>query len=164
MLTAIPRTPLYARLEKEGRLTSDPNCNIVPKQMTADELREGYWALVSRLYSPQAFLDRCFRSYRLPEYHRKRAEISKRASEGKLLPTLGYGLLLLYKLLKTLVADGSLRSVGSVYLRYFVQMNLRYRRDVIGFAQFMNRCVTHWHFYRFTRELTGGKLRIWNSS
>jgi len=33
----------------------------------------------------------------------------------------------------------------------------------LGFAQFMNRCVTHWHFYKFTREGTAGKLRLFNS-
>jgi hypothetical protein len=25
--------------------------------------------------------------------------------------------------------------------------------DIIGFAQFMNRCVTHWHVYRFTSDV-----------
>ena len=35
--------------------------------------------------------------------------------------------------------------------------------DVIGFAQFMNRCVTHWHFYKFTRLSIAGKLRLFNS-
>ena len=35
MLTAVPKTPLYERLEKAGRLRlDDPNCNIVPEQMT----------------------------------------------------------------------------------------------------------------------------------
>jgi radical SAM superfamily enzyme YgiQ (UPF0313 family) len=165
MLTAIPKTPLYERLEREGRLRpSDPNCNIIPKLMSPKALREGYFELVYRLYRPNAFLERYFRAYRFPEYHRRRAEISRKANEGKSLPTLLYGLVLLYKLTRTLAADGSLWSVGSVYLRYFLRMNLQYRRDLIGFAQFMNRCVTHWHFYRFTREATTGKLRLWNSS
>jgi len=165
MLTAIPKTPLYERLERDGRLNlSDPNCNLIPKQMSAEELREGYWKLISRLYSPSAFLDRYFRVFRFEEYHRKRAEISRKASEGKTLETLGYGLILLYNLLRVLWREGELRSVGGVYLRYFVRLNLKYRADVIGFAQFMNRCVTHWHFYRFTREATGGRLRLWNSS
>jgi len=34
---------------------------------------------------------------------------------------------------------------------------------IVGFAQFMNRCVTHWHFYKFTRELTAGRLRAYNT-
>lgn len=45
----------------------------------------------------------------------------------------------------------------------FLRVNLKYRRDAIGFAQFANRCVTHWHFYRFTREASAGRLRLFNN-
>ena len=42
-------------------------------------------------------------------------------------------------------------------------VGMLYRRDIVGFAQFMNRCATHWHFYRFTRDVTSGRLRTYNS-
>ena len=87
----------------------------------------------------------------------------RKAGEGKRLPTLGYGLILLWALFWTLLKDGSLTSIGWVYLKYFFTRNLRYRRDIVGFAQYMNRCVTHWHFYKFTREMTTGKLRVYNT-
>lgn len=164
MLTAIPKTPLFLRLQKEGRLVdNDPNTNIVPKQMTREELRDGYWKLVSRLYSPEAFLDRYFQVYRLPQYDERRKAISKKASEGKLIPTAVYGILLWWKLFFALLRDGSLFSVGGVYAKQFFTRNLKLRPGVIGFTQFMNRCVTHWHFYKFTREASAGKLRIYNS-
>jgi radical SAM superfamily enzyme YgiQ (UPF0313 family) len=164
MLTAVPKTPLYDRLAKEGRLRlDDPNCNIVPKQMAPAELQQGYWELLKRLYEPQAFLDRYFKVNEYPDFTRKRAEISKRANEGRSLPTLLYGLVLLWNLVSALLRDRSLWKIGAVYLRNFFQRNLRVRRDIIGFAQFMNRCVTHWHFYKFTREGTEGKLRLFNS-
>jgi len=164
MLQAIPRTPLYQRLQREGRLVEeDPNCNFVPSQMSREELQQGYWDLVKRLYTPEAFLDRYFKVYQFPEYLQRRAEICRKAGEGKLLPTLGYGLALLWALFWALLWDGSLISVGKVYLKYFFTRNLRYRRDIVGFAQFMNRCVTHWHFYKFTREATSGRLRTYNS-
>lgn len=164
MLGAIPKTPLYDRLKKEGRLIEDePNCNFHPKQMSREELQQGYWKLLERLYTPEAFLDRYFRSYRYPEYHKRRAEISTKASEGRLLPTLGYGLALLGSLTKTLIKDKKVRKVGGTYVKYFFTRNLKYRRDVIGFAQFMNRCVTHWHFYKFTNLAIAGKLRLFNS-
>lgn len=164
MLTAIPKTPLYLRLKAEGRLVEDDaNCNLVPKQMTRDQLRQGYWNLVRRLYEPGAFLERYFQVFRFPEYHRRRAEISRRASEGKLVPTAVYGLLLWWALFRTLLRDGSLWRVGKVYAGQFFARNLRLRPGVIGFAQFMNRCVTHWHFFKFTREASGGRLRIYNS-
>jgi radical SAM superfamily enzyme YgiQ (UPF0313 family) len=163
MLGAIPKTPLHERLQKEGRLVDDPNCNFIPKQMSREQLIRGYWKLLERLYAPGAFLDRYFQSYRFPEYHRRRAEISIKANEGKTLPTLGYALALFASLLKTLVEDGSLTTVGATYLKYFFTRNLKFRRDVIGLAQFMNRCVTHWHFYKFTRLSKAGQLRLFNS-
>jgi radical SAM superfamily enzyme YgiQ (UPF0313 family) len=164
MLGAIPKTPLYERLEREGRLVlDDQNLNFVPKQMSREELRKGYWGLVERLYSPAAFLDRYFQVYRHPEYHRRRAEISRRASEGRTIPTLLYAVALLWSLSWALLRAGEVRRVGGVYLSYFFRRNLRYRRDVIGLAQFLNRCVTHWHFYRFTRLTIAGRLRTFNS-
>lgn len=165
MLQAIPRTPLYKRLASEGRLVpNDPNCNFVPKQMTRDELRTGYWELVKRLYTPESYLERYFRVFHNPEYLKRRAAICEKAGEGKRLPTLGYGLYLLWTLFRALLRDRSLISVGAVYLKYFVKRNLRYRRDIVGFTQFMNRCVTHWHFFKFTREVTRGKLRAYNTN
>jgi radical SAM superfamily enzyme YgiQ (UPF0313 family) len=164
MLQAIPRTPLYDRLKREGRLVEeDPSCNLVPQQMTRDELRQGYWDLVKRLYTPQAYLERYFKIYESTEYLARRAEICRKAGEGRRLPTLMYGLALLWSLFWALLRDGSLFSVGRMYARYFFTHNLRHRRDVVGFAQFMNRCVTHWHFYKFTRELTAGRLRAYNT-
>jgi hypothetical protein len=164
MLAAVPKTPLFERLKKEGRLRlDDANCNIVPKQMTPAELQQGYWQLLKRLYTPQAFLDRYFRIYQYPEFRRRRAEMFAKAKENKAMQALGYGLILAWKLFWALLKDGSLRQVGVVYLRYFFKQMRRYQRGVFGFAQFMNRCVTHWHFYRFTREGTAGRLRLFNS-
>ena len=164
MLAAVPKTPLFERLKKDGRLRlDDANCNIVPKQMTPAELQQGYWQLLKRLYTPQAFLDRYFRIYQYPEFRRRRAEMFANAKENKAMRALGYGLILAWKLFWALLKDGSLQQVGSVYLRYFFRQMRRYQRGVFGFAQFMNRCVTHWHFYRFTREGTAGRLRLFNS-
>lgn len=164
MLQAIPRTPLYERLKREGRLVEeDPSCNFVPKQMTRQELRQGYWDLVSRLYAPEAYLDRYFKVFESARYLERRADICRKAGEGKRAPTLAYGLALLWSLFWTLWRDGSLISLGKVYVRHFFTRNLPRRRGIIGFAQFMNRCVTHWHFYKFTREMTAGRLRAYNT-
>jgi radical SAM superfamily enzyme YgiQ (UPF0313 family) len=164
MLQAIPTTPLYKRLEQEGRLfEEDANCNFFPKQMTRDELKAGYWELVKRLYTPEAFFQRYFKVFESPEYLDRRAAICKKAGEGRHLPTLLYGLALLWSLSWALWRDGSLSSVGRAYARFFFTRNMQYGRGIVGFAQFMNRCVTHWHFYKFTREATAGRLRTYNS-
>lgn len=57
LLTALPKTPLYERLEKEGRLIQKKNygdnskldTNVMPKQMGYDEMVTGYKQLHHRL-------------------------------------------------------------------------------------------------------------------
>ena len=57
LLVALPKTPLHKRLKAEGRLVADANSvdntklatNIIPKNMTCDELVDGYHALYRRL-------------------------------------------------------------------------------------------------------------------
>ena len=65
MLTALPRTPLYARLAAEGRLAGEDttdntrlSTNVVPKQMTMEEMRAGYQQLYARLLSDRGIADR----------------------------------------------------------------------------------------------------------
>jgi radical SAM superfamily enzyme YgiQ (UPF0313 family) len=60
-LVALENTPLYERLKKEGRLTDyvyedfrghgASDINFIPKQMTLEELRNGYNWLIRALYS-----------------------------------------------------------------------------------------------------------------
>jgi radical SAM superfamily enzyme YgiQ (UPF0313 family) len=60
VLTPFPGTPLYERLEREGRLTHPGqwdrctlfDINYTPKRMTADEIRAGLYWLGERLYDP----------------------------------------------------------------------------------------------------------------
>src|SRR4249920_334148 len=57
LLTAMPRTPLYERLQKEGRIDESEDSaentrgrtNVVPKNMTLEAMTEGYRALYARL-------------------------------------------------------------------------------------------------------------------
>jgi radical SAM superfamily enzyme YgiQ (UPF0313 family) len=81
VLLAIPRTPLYKRLEAEGRLLpemsagptlpadldhddhahwegTDGRTNFVPLRLSMDELQQGQKRLYQRLYSPGAFQGR----------------------------------------------------------------------------------------------------------
>lgn len=164
MLTAIPKTPLYERLEKDGRLRLDDfNCNFVPKQMTPEQLKRGYWELLRRLYAPEAFIERYFKIYGSPEFRRRRAAIIAKANEHRTVRTLIYGLILTWNLFWALVKDKRLKTVGGVYWRFFWQHRRLYQKGITGFAQFVNRCVAHWHFWKFTEEGTAGKLRMFNS-
>src|SRR5262249_21313978 len=64
MLSAIPKTPLYDRLEAEGRLDNaaadDPNIatNIIPLLMSRETMRDGWLDLMDRLYDAENYFSR----------------------------------------------------------------------------------------------------------
>jgi radical SAM superfamily enzyme YgiQ (UPF0313 family) len=64
MLQAMPKTPLHARVEREGRLLAESSgdqfvfSNIVPKSMTRLELYRGYRELLHRLYDFRLYHER----------------------------------------------------------------------------------------------------------
>ncbi len=59
LLTALPRTPLFERLQREGRLiagsehgdNTKPNTNIIPKRMGYEAMVQNYQALCQNLFS-----------------------------------------------------------------------------------------------------------------
>jgi hypothetical protein len=77
ILTALPLTPLFDRLKKEGRLLFDRTplsldgettsynvggqVNIVPRNFSNKTLMAGYAYLLSELFSPRNFYDRLLR-------------------------------------------------------------------------------------------------------
>ncbi len=72
VLTAIEKTPLYARLEKEGRLLpydsasvlghGSADLNFLPQKMTVAEVHEGYNWLIRALYSYDNYRARLVRA------------------------------------------------------------------------------------------------------
>ncbi|WP_428487356.1 DUF4070 domain-containing protein [Rhodopila sp.] len=66
VLVAIPRTPLFARLQKEGRLDNSGelssfgtvSTNVIPKRISRRALCDGYLALIRDLYTPEAYFGR----------------------------------------------------------------------------------------------------------
>lgn len=66
LLSALPRTPLYERLEKEGRLidseyendNSKLGTNVIPAGMSYDEMVDGYRDLHYRLFNDRAISER----------------------------------------------------------------------------------------------------------
>jgi radical SAM superfamily enzyme YgiQ (UPF0313 family) len=77
VLTAPTATPLHAEMERTGRLvpvedrnifpSAELSTNIVPAQMTREELYVGTRWLISRLFHPQAFLHRVDHACRILE-------------------------------------------------------------------------------------------------
>jgi radical SAM superfamily enzyme YgiQ (UPF0313 family) len=66
LLTAVPKTPLYERLEKDGRLIKEASGtdntklgpNLIPTQMSYDEMVEGYRQLYYKLLDDGTIADR----------------------------------------------------------------------------------------------------------
>lgn len=66
LLTAVPKTPLYERLEKDGRLIKEASCtdntklgtNLIPKQMSYEDMVEGYRDLYYKLLDDKTIADR----------------------------------------------------------------------------------------------------------
>jgi radical SAM superfamily enzyme YgiQ (UPF0313 family) len=62
MLSAIPKTPLYDRMVKEGRLDlaneSTFGTNLIPLRIGREQLREGFVRVLSKLNEPKPYFDR----------------------------------------------------------------------------------------------------------
>ena len=96
MLTAMPRTPLYERLQKEGRIdeTEDSaentrgRTNVVPKNMTLDAMTEGYRALYARLLTDGEIAHRILnkvRYLRAPAYRSGYSAADRLGIVGRLI-------------------------------------------------------------------------------
>jgi radical SAM superfamily enzyme YgiQ (UPF0313 family) len=72
MLSAIPKTPLHDRLAAEGRLDladrSEFGTNVIPLQISRDELLEGYFRVLSELYEPEAYFERTDALFLKPDF------------------------------------------------------------------------------------------------
>ncbi len=66
LLMALPKTPLHERLEREGRLIEDSNqtdntklgTNVIPKNMSYEQMLQSYRALLRRLFSDRGIARR----------------------------------------------------------------------------------------------------------
>ncbi len=100
-LMALPNTPLLKRLQAEGRMLDlewssmtghgAADCNFIPKNMTLEELREGYNWLIRCLYRYETYGDRLVTL--LNRYRNQTKEHPRAKLDGK------FGMLLL-KVLK----------------------------------------------------------------
>ena len=72
MLSAIPKTPLHHRLAEEGRLdhsdVSEYGTNVIPQQMSREELLDGYIRVLNELYEPQGYFDRTDALFLTPSF------------------------------------------------------------------------------------------------
>lgn len=101
LLTALPRTPLYARLEREGRLRAESDhgnntgvaTNVVPKHMTYAQLLAGYRNLYARLLTDRGIAQRIRNKSRYMTVPVYRSEYTRREQIGIVWRLLTRGLL-----------------------------------------------------------------------
>lgn len=81
MLQALPNTALYRRLSQEGRLKGLPHetcdqfgCTNFVTRMDSSRLLEGYHRLLSTIYHPDAYFERCRRNIEqwMPSWNSRR--------------------------------------------------------------------------------------------
>ena len=162
MLFAIPQTPLYKRLENEGRLCelfpmsnwgSAAATNVVPLRMTIDELRDGYFKLLDDLYHPDAFFARmdamCFETGWLPAPGRTRYLRRHPLRRLRLRTRAGIEALYIFVQLMLRVSDPSLRRR---YRQQLLKVLLRRPnpRLVRIYAMF---CALHFHYDKLIAQV-----------
>lgn len=170
MLSAIPRTPLYDRLEAEGRLDNaaadDPDIatNVIPLGMTREQLRDGWVDLMSRLYAPENYFDRfdaLFVDGRLPLATAKMKWLSRHRP-------LSY---LKVQTLTILAAIGILARIwtdprSKPYRPYYARSLRRLiaaRRPPRYLFQLAWKCVMHTHFATMTRQMAHRETGLVNT-
>lgn len=157
MLSAIPKTPLYARLEKEGRLDlTDPplhGTNVIPLKMNWKGLSSGYAQLMADLYEPKAFFTRVDRmwlngplraepGWRNYASTRPVARIFKQARSWIEACALA----------ARLAAQMRDKTLRNFYLGRFMSA-IRRRPDGVLLRLYVIRCLMHYHLLVLSRQL-----------
>lgn len=167
MLSAIPKTPLYDRLEAEGRL--DPSdkpefgTNVIPLRLSREELRDGYLRVLAALNDPPAYFERLEKLYlagrlnfsRRANRHWRRHPLRGARAKGLFL-VQAIGLL---ARLALRVPDPSLRR------EYFkrVWRLIKVRRDPAVIWIYVVKCVLHYHAHTMAREMVEDPAAVVNS-
>jgi radical SAM superfamily enzyme YgiQ (UPF0313 family) len=167
MLSAIPKTPLHARLAAAGRLNEESQnefgTNVVPLLLTQEELRDGYLQLQRELHEPEAYFDRLDRLYLfgdfhwaqpLAEYWRKHpwAWLCGKASD--LVKSIGIFL--------SLMVNVKNQMLLRVYRQRVLRL-LRMRPDPVVLFAYMLKCVIHYHHFTMAQRMTTKESRLVNT-
>lgn len=156
MLAAIPKTPLYARLEAEGRLDLEEESaygtNLIPRQMSREELRDGYRRLMQELYEPDAYFERfedlfLRGGFRFGDaqrrYWRRHPWAGLRAQTKNLLRSAG----LAYRLIR-----GVPRELRRQYARRMLRL-VRHRPDPAVLFVGLIKCAVHYHHHTMAQQM-----------
>jgi radical SAM superfamily enzyme YgiQ (UPF0313 family) len=164
MLSAIPKTPLHARLLREGRLDLDDEpafgTNVIPRNLNREELRDGYVRVMRELYHPDAYFDRLddlMLNGRLSlnggvnDYWRMRPWARFTGQLYNVTTALGLYVRLMYG-----IPEAWLRKI---YRRRLLRMIYR-RRDPSLVIFYLFKIALHYHQYTIARQMASGKTLV----
>ena len=148
ILAPLPTTPLYDRLEAAGRLyPDDPECAFFPKQMTREQLKAGHRGLIERVFAPDAFFERTFRSLRQsPGYNAVRQKRYRSAAGA----WAAIARTRIWTRLLRAIATKGYWSLGPAYRRAW-RANRALGSAAMPPAEFQSLCLVHWHIYCISR-------------
>jgi radical SAM superfamily enzyme YgiQ (UPF0313 family) len=143
MLTALPDTQLWRRLEKEGRLlatssgnNTDGSLNFVPK-MDARRLIEGYRQVLGTVYSPDA-------------YYKRSLEVLARTGPGRPEPVGGGFFKIAATLLRTVFSLGLRDRERGSFWKFIGKVLSRHNKQV---PQALILASMGYHFRKLTENL-----------
>ncbi len=164
LLSAIPKTPLYERLQKESRLdpkdTPDHGTNVIPLRMSRQELANGYLDLLEDIYSPESYFGRLNDLYVKRRFYQyaenvRVPKIPRPTQIRYLGMSLGFTLALFTRLFVTAHEDG----LRWFYLRQLFEF-ARQAPYPMRYFDYVVEMVCHYHFYRYTQDMIKGRTQL----
>ncbi len=164
MLAAIPKTPLYARLLKEGRIDPDDRpafgTNVIPLQIGRAELLAGYIGVLRDLYTPEAYfarLEALYLDQRIEPEHTRRRHLRRRPL--KLLTLNVLWLLEACAIFIRLMHHVGDRSLKRAYRLYLWRL-LRRRRTPVVLQVYAIKCAMHYHAHVMIEQMLNDRKII----
>jgi radical SAM superfamily enzyme YgiQ (UPF0313 family) len=157
MLSAIPKTPLHARLAKEGRLDEAERpasgTNVIPLRLDPDQLRDGYLRVMQVLYAPEAYFERVRQLYLQGplgtlEHWPKRPWLAALRQNVTALMQSAFIVLRL----ETQVRDQVLRQAYRMVIREALR-----RRSPMLFQILAMKCAMHYHAATLVKDMIGSR-------
>jgi radical SAM superfamily enzyme YgiQ (UPF0313 family) len=148
-LQAPPTTPLFDRMMKEGRLLMDTTAtsNFDPPNfktlLPLPVLLKGYREVLSSLYSPSAFYDRCYRS--LLQW---KARKPQKAPTIPPAPLLGI-------FVRSIVRQGLLSDYRGAYWKFLLRLLGRWSLNPRKFSMGFALLLSGHHFIPYARRVEG---------
>jgi radical SAM superfamily enzyme YgiQ (UPF0313 family) len=164
LLSAIPKTPLYLRLTAEQRIDDKQinrfGTNVMPLNMSREQLRDGFIDLVRHAYEPDVYFARLHDLYIQRRFYQhgetvRAGQMSLRTKIDQALFSINWTLRVFPRFLLTV--DN--RKLRNQYLRSLLAFLLS-RPALSRLAAYSSEIVFHYHCYRYTQDMASGRSGI----